>query len=160
MTDQDIINLNRKYVFFPWAVQSQVAPIPAVRSEGGYFWDADRKRYLDFSSQLMNVNSGHGNQKIVHAIQEQVGKMAYVYPGIADGRHGPGAGRAARTRDVHLCQVELDLCHSTVEHQRDRTARRFAHPRRGAGHHRRKLACPLTTGLHLMVIEKGKPLQR
>jgi len=83
MTDKEIIKLNRKYVFFPWSVQSQVVPIPAVRSEGVYFWDADGKRYLDFSSQLMNVNVGHGNQKIVHAIQEQVGKMAYVYPGIA-----------------------------------------------------------------------------
>jgi len=84
MTGQEIINLNREYVFFPWAVQSQVDPIPAVRSEGVYFWDADGKRYLDFSSQLMNVNTGHGNQKIIKAIQGQVARMAYVYPGIAN----------------------------------------------------------------------------
>ena len=84
MTGQEIINLNREYVFFPWAVQSQVDPIPAVRSEGVYFWDADGKRYLDFSSQLMNVNAGHGNQKIIKAIQGQVARMAYIYPGIAN----------------------------------------------------------------------------
>ncbi len=84
MTGQEIINLNREYVFFPWAVQSQVNPIPAVRSEGVYFWDADGKRYLDFSSQLMNVNAGHGNQKIIKAIQGQVARMAYIYPGIAN----------------------------------------------------------------------------
>ena len=82
-TSEEIINLNREYVFFTWAVQSRVDPIPAVRSEGVYFWDADGKRYLDFSSQLMNVNVGHGNPKIVQAIQEQVASMAYVYPGIA-----------------------------------------------------------------------------
>jgi taurine--2-oxoglutarate transaminase len=82
-TSEEIINLNREYVFFTWAGQSRVDPIPAVRSEGVYFWDADGKRYLDFSSQLMNVNVGHGNPKIAQAVQEQVTRMAYVYPGIA-----------------------------------------------------------------------------
>ena len=47
MTNEEIIALNREYVFFTWAVQSQVNPIPAVRSEGVYFWDADGKQYLD-----------------------------------------------------------------------------------------------------------------
>ncbi|MCP4540979.1 MAG: aminotransferase class III-fold pyridoxal phosphate-dependent enzyme [Chloroflexi bacterium] len=63
MTNKEIIDLNREYVFFTWATQSQVNPIPAVRSEGVYFWDAEGKRYLDFSSQLVNVNIGHGNQR-------------------------------------------------------------------------------------------------
>jgi taurine--2-oxoglutarate transaminase len=83
MNNEEIINLNREYVFFSWSVQSKVDPIPAVRSEGVYFWDADGKRYLDFSSQLMNVNIGHGNKKVIEAVQRQVAQMAYVYPGIA-----------------------------------------------------------------------------
>ena len=61
MTNEEIINLNREYVFFSWSTQSKVNPLCAVRSEGVYFWDADGKRYLDFSSQLMNVNIGHGH---------------------------------------------------------------------------------------------------
>jgi taurine--2-oxoglutarate transaminase len=80
---KEIIDLNRDYVFFPWSVQSRVDPLSAVRSEGVLFWDADGKRYLDFSSQLMNVNIGHGNPKVIAAIREQVGKLAYAYPGIA-----------------------------------------------------------------------------
>jgi taurine--2-oxoglutarate transaminase len=83
MTNQEIINLNRDHVFFSWSVQNQVKPMTAVRTDGVYFWDADGKRYLDFSSQLMNVNIGHGNQKVIKAIQEQVAAMAFVYPGIA-----------------------------------------------------------------------------
>jgi taurine--2-oxoglutarate transaminase len=83
MDYEEIVNLNREYVFFSWSVQSKVDPIPAVRSEGVYFWDADGKRYLDFSSQLMNVNIGHGNKKVIEAVQRQVAEMAYVYPGIA-----------------------------------------------------------------------------
>jgi taurine--2-oxoglutarate transaminase len=83
MIGEEMIKLNRDYVFFPWSVQSRVNPMSAVRSEGVYFWDADGKRYLDFSSQLMNVNAGHGNPQVIAAIQEQVARMAYVYPGIA-----------------------------------------------------------------------------
>lgn len=83
MTGQEIIDLNREHVFFSWSVQNRVNPMTAVRTDGVYFWDADGKRYLDFSSQLMNVNIGHGNQKVIKAIQEQVAAMAFVYPGIA-----------------------------------------------------------------------------
>lgn len=55
------------------------------------FWDADGKRYLDFSSQLMNVNAGHSQPKIVAAIQEQAAAIAYAYPGIAtEARARPG----------------------------------------------------------------------
>jgi taurine--2-oxoglutarate transaminase len=64
-----------------------VPPPPDEQAEGGYFWDADGRRYLDFS-QLMNVNPGNGNPKIISAIQEQVGRMAYAYPGIATQARG------------------------------------------------------------------------
>ena len=83
MKGEEIIRINREHVFFSWSVQSQVKPISAVRSKGLYFWDADGKRYLDFSSQLMNVNIGHGNARVIAAVQEQVERLAYVYPGIA-----------------------------------------------------------------------------
>jgi taurine--2-oxoglutarate transaminase len=54
-----------------------------VRAEGVYFWDADGKRYLDWSSQLISVNAGHGHPHIVRAIQEQAARFCYAYPGIA-----------------------------------------------------------------------------
>ena len=68
MTAQEIVRLNRDYTLFSWSVQSAVSPIPIVRAEGVYFWDADGKRYLDFSSQLMNLNIGHQHPKVVRAI--------------------------------------------------------------------------------------------
>jgi taurine--2-oxoglutarate transaminase len=83
MIREEMINLTRQHVFFSWTAQSKVDPIPVARSEGVYFWDVDGKRYLDFSSQLMNVNAGHGNPKIIQAIQDQVAKLQYVYPGTA-----------------------------------------------------------------------------
>lgn len=83
MNSKEMIDLTREYVFFSWATQSEVNPIPVARAEGVYFWDVDGKRYLDFSSQLMNVNIGHGNKKVIKAAQEQMEKVCYVYPGTA-----------------------------------------------------------------------------
>jgi len=109
VTSEEIINLNREYVFFTWAVQSKVNPISATRSEGVYFWDGDGKRYLDFSSQLMNVNAGHGNQKIIKAIQEQVARMAYVYPAIASEPKGRLAQLLAEITPGDLCKTLFTL---------------------------------------------------
>ena len=80
---QELIELNRRYTFFSWAVQSVVKPLAVVEAKGCYFWDADGKRYLDFSSQLMNVNTGHQHPKVVAAIREQAERLCYVYPGMA-----------------------------------------------------------------------------
>jgi taurine--2-oxoglutarate transaminase len=84
MTDsQEIIRLNREYTFFSWSVQSATNPIPMTSAEGIYFWDAGGKRYIDFSSQLMNMNIGHQHPKVIQAIQEQASKLCYAHPGMA-----------------------------------------------------------------------------
>ncbi|MFH1908530.1 MAG: aminotransferase class III-fold pyridoxal phosphate-dependent enzyme, partial [Chloroflexota bacterium] len=59
------------------------APIPMVKAKGIYFWDADGKRYLDFSSQLMNMNIGHQHPKVVKAIQEQAATLSFAHPAVA-----------------------------------------------------------------------------
>ncbi len=83
LSAQEIVRLNREYTFFSWSVQSAVNPIAAVRGEGVYFWDADGKRYLDFSSQLMNLNIGHQHPRVVRAIQEQAAQLCFVQPALA-----------------------------------------------------------------------------
>jgi taurine--2-oxoglutarate transaminase len=80
---QEIVSKNKEYTFFSWSVQGQVDPIPVTRAEGVYFWDADGKRYLDFSSMLMNMNIGHQHPKVVKAIQDQAAKLCFVHPGLA-----------------------------------------------------------------------------
>lgn len=83
LSGKEIVDMNREYTFFSWSVQGQVRPIPVERAEGVYFWDTDGKRYLDFSSQLMNTNIGHQHPKVVKAIQEQAAKLCFVHPGNA-----------------------------------------------------------------------------
>jgi taurine--2-oxoglutarate transaminase len=80
---QEIIRLNKEYTFFSWSVQNTTNPIPITRAEGVYFWDAEGKQYIDFSSQLMNMNIGHQHPKVIRAIQEQAAQLCYAHPGMA-----------------------------------------------------------------------------
>ena len=56
LSAEEIVELSKEFTFFSWSVQSEVNPIPIDHAEGVYFWDSNGKRYIDFSSQLMNVN--------------------------------------------------------------------------------------------------------
>ncbi len=81
LSSQEIVALSKEYTFFSWSVQGQVNPIPVAKAEGVYFWDTDGKRYLDFSSQLMNTNIGHQHPKVIKAIQDQAAELCFVHPG-------------------------------------------------------------------------------
>src|SRR6266513_4393284 len=74
----------KEYVLHSWSVQSQLDPIPVAGGEGRYFWDYDGKRYLDFASQLVNVNIGHQHPKIIAAIKEQADKLCTIGPPMAN----------------------------------------------------------------------------
>ena len=67
----DIVALSKKHTISEWAVQGAVDPIPVERAEGIYFYTPEGKRYIDFNSQLMSVNIGHSDPRVVKAIQEQ-----------------------------------------------------------------------------------------
>ncbi len=88
MTADEIIRLNKEYTLFEWNAQAAYQPIPIERAQGVYFWDANGKRYLDFNSQLMNVNIGHGDARVIRAIQEQAAKLPYVSPYAATETRG------------------------------------------------------------------------
>src|SRR5262245_12554780 len=81
MTDNEIVALSKKHTISEWAAQGAVHPIPVDRAEGIYFWTPDGKRYIDFNSQLMCVNIGHGDPRVIKAIQEQAARLCYVIPG-------------------------------------------------------------------------------
>jgi taurine---2-oxoglutarate transaminase len=79
----EIIKNNLDYTLFSWAKQGGLNPINASYADGSYIYDREGKKYLDFSSQLMNVNIGHGNQRITEAVAKQMKEVSYVYPGMA-----------------------------------------------------------------------------
>jgi taurine--2-oxoglutarate transaminase len=83
MNHSQMVSANKTYTLASWTAQQEWQPISMVRGEGIYFWDADGKRYIDWSSQLINVNIGHANPHVIQAIQKQAAELCYAYPGIA-----------------------------------------------------------------------------
>ena len=83
MTGDEIVALTKKHNILEWSAQAKVDPIPVARAQGVYFWTPEGKRFLDFNSQLMCVNVGHGDERIIRAIQEQVATLAYAIPLMA-----------------------------------------------------------------------------
>ncbi len=83
MSAEEMVALCKQYTFWSWSAQDSVNPIAMDRAEGIYFWTPDGKRYIDMNSQLMCVNIGHGNKKVIRAMQEQAEKLAYAGPSMA-----------------------------------------------------------------------------
>jgi len=83
MTPEEMVQLTKQHSFFSWSAQGAVNPIPMARAKGVYFWDANGKRYFDLNSQLMCVNIGHGDPRVIEAIKAQAEKLAYAGPSMA-----------------------------------------------------------------------------
>ena len=88
-----VFDLDRSYVFHSWSAQKALKPMCVAGSQGSYFWDYDGNKYLDFASQLVNVNIGHQHPKVIAAIQDQAGKLATVAPQHANDKRGEAAQR-------------------------------------------------------------------
>ncbi|MBN1305213.1 MAG: aminotransferase class III-fold pyridoxal phosphate-dependent enzyme [Anaerolineales bacterium] len=82
LPDDQILPVSLEHVFWTWSAQGKVQPIPVKRAQGVYFWDVNGKRYLDFNSMTMCVNIGHGNQRVIRAMQEQAAALPYAAPGL------------------------------------------------------------------------------
>ena len=100
----DVYVNDRKHVFHSWSAQGALKPIVVAGAEGSWFWDENGNRYLDFSSQLVNVNIGHQHPKLVAAIQEQAGKLCTIAP-----FHANEARSEAARLIAELAPGDLDM---------------------------------------------------
>jgi taurine---2-oxoglutarate transaminase len=80
----EIVEDAKEFVLYSWSVQDAINPIAVAGAEGRYFWDYEGTRYLDFASQLVNLNIGHQHPKIVAAIKEQAEKLCTIGPPMAN----------------------------------------------------------------------------
>jgi taurine--2-oxoglutarate transaminase len=83
MTSQAIIDLCKKHSLYEWSAQAKVDPLPIARAKGIYIYTPDDKRFIDFNSQLMSVNIGHSDERVIAAIHEQAQTLAYANPFMA-----------------------------------------------------------------------------
>lgn len=75
-----IRELTQRHVMTSWSAQAAVDPLPLAGGEGAYFWDYQGRRFLDLSSQLVNVNIGYQHPRLTAAIQEAAGRITTVAP--------------------------------------------------------------------------------
>lgn len=99
---QQVIQDNLDHTLFSWSRQKGIAPIAVKYAEGVYLYDYDGKRYLDFSSGLINVNIGHGNQRVTNAVMKQMQEVSYVTPGCVTRARGELGKKLSAITSGHL----------------------------------------------------------
>lgn len=110
---QEIIQQNLDHTLFSWSKQKGATPIAVKYGEGVYLYDHDGKRYIDFSSGLMNVNIGHGNQRITEAVVRQMQEISYVTPNCVTKVRGQLGKRLAEICPGDLNKAFFTLCGAT-----------------------------------------------
>jgi len=107
---QEIIQDNLDHTLFSWSKQKGIAPIAVKYGEGVYLYDYDGKRYLDFSSGLMNVNIGHGNQRVTEAVMKQMQEVSYVTPSCVTKVRGELGKKLASITPKGLTKTLFTVC--------------------------------------------------
>jgi len=133
---KEIIKNNLDYTLFSWAKQGGLNPINAHYAKGSYVYDRDGKKYLDFSSQLMNVNIGHGNQRITKAVANQMEELSYVYPGMATDVRGQLGKKLAEITPGNLTKSFFTLGGAEAVENAIKLARIYTKRHKIIGHYR------------------------
>ena len=104
LSGQVIVDLTKRHTLFEWSAQGAIDPIPVAGSKGCWFWTPEGKRFLDFNSQLMCVNIGHGDERVIRAIARQAETLAYANPFMAT------EARARLGRKLaEICPGDIDV---------------------------------------------------
>jgi taurine--2-oxoglutarate transaminase len=110
---QEVIQNNQDYTLFSWSKQKGSNPIAVKYGEGVYLYDYDGKKYIDFSSGLMNVNIGHGNQRVTDAVVRQMQEVSYVTPSCVTKVRGELGKKLAEICPGDLNKAFFTLCGAT-----------------------------------------------
>lgn len=91
ITNSAVKSNDTDYVFHSWSAQRNLDPLAIAGGQGCVLWDYEGKEYLDFSSQLVNVNIGYQHSKVIAAIQEQAAQLCTIAPAVANQARGEAA---------------------------------------------------------------------
>ena len=108
LSADEIITLSKQYTLYEWVAQNVADPIAVATAKGSYFYTADGRRFLDFNSQSMSVNIGHGDQRVIDAIAGQAQRLAFTSPFLA---HEPRARLGRKLAE--LTPGDLDVAFFT-----------------------------------------------
>lgn len=111
---REIVQNNLDYTLFSWSKQKGLDPIAVKYGEGVYLYDYDGKRYIDFSSGLMNVNIGHGNQRVTKAVVDQMQQVSYVTPSCVTEVRGELGKKLASVTPKGMSKALFTVCGATA----------------------------------------------
>src|SRR4029079_18725201 len=109
----EIIQNNQDYTLFSWSKQQNTNTNDVKSAEGVYLYDDDGKRYIDFSSGLMNVNIGHSDQRVTAAVVKQMQEVTYVTPSCVTKVRGELGKKLAEICPGDLNKAFFTLCGAT-----------------------------------------------
>jgi taurine--2-oxoglutarate transaminase len=122
---QEVLQDSFDYTVFAWSKQKGISPIAVKSAKGVYMYDYDDKRYIDFSSGLMNVNIGHGNQRITEAVVKQMQEVSYVTPYCITKVRGELGKKLAEICPGDLNKAFFTLCGATSNEAAIKLARLY-----------------------------------
>ncbi len=105
LDEQRVRQLDHDHVFHSWSAQDLISPLPIASAQGSYFTDYTGRRYLDFSSELVNVNIGHQHPRLVAAIAEQAERLCTIAPAFANDARSEAARLIAELAPGSLNKV-------------------------------------------------------
>jgi len=122
MGSAEIIDLCRRHSLFEWGTQD-VSPPAIARGEGCYLYTVDGERILDFNSIAMNVNIGHGDQRVTDAVVAQMQDVAFVSPFMATEVRARVAEKLAEVTPPGMTKSFFTLAGADANEVAIRTAR-------------------------------------
>lgn len=121
----EVLRNNLDYTLFSWSAQKGISPLSISHAEGVYLYDFEGNRYLDFSSGLMNVNIGHGDQRVTRAVSEQMQQVCYVTPACATKPRGELGKMIASVTPGGLNKTFFTVCGATAIENAVKLARMY-----------------------------------
>lgn len=110
ITGEEVVRENMEHTLFSWSKQKGFRPLAIQRAKGVYLYDYDGNRIIDFSSGLMNVNIGHGDQRITAAVVRQMQELSYVTPSCVTAVRGKLGKKLAEICPGDLNKAFFTLC--------------------------------------------------
>jgi taurine--2-oxoglutarate transaminase len=111
---EEIIQNNLDYTLFSWSKQKGISPLAIKSGKGVYLYDYDGKKYIDFSSGLMNVNIGHGHPRVTQAVIKQMEEISYVTPSCVTKVRGELGKKLASITPTGLNKTLFTVCGATA----------------------------------------------
>jgi len=110
---KEVVENNLAYTLFSWSKQSGQNPIAVKHAKGVYLYDYEGNKIIDFSSGLMNVNIGHGDQRITDAVVRQMQEVSYITPSCVTKVRGELGKKLAEICPGDLNKAFFTICGAT-----------------------------------------------